>query len=73
MFETKFEESIPAIPQAILTYTHKTLLWSQLKTATTQHLTILFPVLQANTTRVRKQSCSPDDGHSDARNMLRVY
>jgi len=27
---------------------------------------------QANTTRGNKQSCSPDDGHSEARNMLRV-
>jgi hypothetical protein len=28
---------------------------------------------QANTTCNLKQSCSPDDGHNDARNMLRVY
>jgi len=26
----------------------------------------------ANTTRGIKESCSPDDGHNDARNMLRV-
>jgi len=26
----------------------------------------------ANTTRGIKQSCSPDDGHNDAQNMLRV-
>jgi hypothetical protein len=61
--------SIPAIPQATLTCTHYILLWSQLKTATTLHLTILFPVLQANTTCSLKQSCSPDDGHNDARNI----
>jgi hypothetical protein len=31
-----------------------------------------LPVLQANTTRSFMQSCSPDDGHNDAQNMLRV-
>jgi hypothetical protein len=32
-----------------------------------------LPVLQANTTCIHKQSrsCSPDDGHNDARNKLR--
>jgi hypothetical protein len=28
---------------------------------------------QANTTCSLKDSCSPDDGHNNARNMLRVY
>jgi len=42
------------------------------ETATTLHLTVFPPVLQANTTRGNKQSCSPDDGYNDARNMLRV-
>jgi hypothetical protein len=28
---------------------------------------------QADTTCSLKQSCSPDDGHNNARNMLRVY
>jgi len=27
---------------------------------------------QANTTQGNKQSCSPDDGHNDAQNTLRV-
>jgi len=38
------------------------------------HHTLHFlpTVLQANTTRGIKHSCSPDDGHNDARNMLRV-
>jgi len=38
------------------------------------HHTLHFfpPVLQANTTRGIKQSCPPDDGHNDARNILRV-
>jgi len=38
-----------------------------------QHHTLLFfPVLQANTPRSIKQSCSPDDGHNDAQNMLTI-
>jgi len=28
---------------------------------------------QANTTRSLKQSFSPDDGHNDAQNMLRIF
>ena len=28
---------------------------------------------QANTTRSHKQSCSPDVGHNNARNMLRIF
>jgi len=39
----------------------------------TLHLIVLLPLLQANTTRSLKQSCSSDDGHNDARNMLRIF
>jgi len=42
------------------------------ETATTLHLTLFPPVLQANTTRGNKHYCSPKDGHKDTRNMLSV-
>jgi len=31
------------------------------------------PLLQANTTHSLKLCCSPDDGHNNARNMLRIF
>jgi len=42
-------------------------------TTMTLHLMVLVPLLQTNTTRSLKQSCSRDDGHNDARNMLRIF
>jgi len=32
-----------------------------------------LPLLQANITLNLKQSCFPDDGHKDARNILRIF
>ena len=43
------------------------------KTTTTLHLTIFFLMLQAKGTCSHRQYCSPDEGHNDARNMLRLY